>query len=93
MVFGSALFIKHIKTAELEWYMCEAKKRFPQVQVMFVVINRKGDSAYGKYISLSLITPFSIYLFVFLFYRDCEEGGGPGSEHDVAVHPVEERVG
>ena len=56
MVFGSALFIKHIKTAELEWYMCEEKKRFPQVQVMFVVINRKGDPAYGNHIFLFIIS-------------------------------------
>ena len=64
MVFGSALFIKHIKSSELEWYMCEAKKRFPQVQVMFVVINRKGDPAYGN--NISFLSKFQNYLFNFL---------------------------
>ena len=64
MVFGSALFINHFKTGELEWR--EAKKRFPQVQVMFVVINRKGDPAYGKYIFVFQFTSLFIYLFSLL---------------------------
>jgi len=32
-----------------------AKQKFPQLQILFVIINRKGDPAYGKDLLFSFL--------------------------------------
>ena len=44
---GNLLFIRPSNMNGLEADMRTAKKRFPQLQILFVIINRKGDPAYG----------------------------------------------
>ena len=41
------LFIQHSNISELEADMKKAKQKFPLLQILFVIINRKGDPAYG----------------------------------------------
>jgi len=48
MGMGNLLFLRPCGAHELEANMREAKKRFPQLQILFVIINRKGDPAYGN---------------------------------------------
>lgn len=48
MVMGQPLFIRHIGPRDLESTMIQAKQKFPELQIIFVIINRKGDPAYGK---------------------------------------------
>lgn len=45
---GNPLFNRPCSLANLEKTMKEAKQKFPQLQIIFVIINRKGDPAYGK---------------------------------------------
>ena len=62
MAFGTCHFIKHCRIGDLETRMQEGKKRFSKLQIMFVIIERKGDPAYGKANSPFFIT------FLFYFY-------------------------
>jgi len=50
---GNLLFIRPSSMNSLEADMRMAKQRFPQLQILFVIINRKGDPAYGKYLLLN----------------------------------------
>ena len=45
---GELLFNRPCNIRDLEKTMVMAKQRFPQLQIIFVIINRKGDPAYGK---------------------------------------------
>ncbi len=45
----------HNKAGELNWYIQEVKKRFLLMLVTCVVINRKGDPAYGILLFSSLL--------------------------------------
>ena len=45
---GNLLFIRPSNMNGLEADMRMAKQKFPQLQILFVIINRKGDPAYGK---------------------------------------------
>ena len=53
MNMGNLLFIRPSSMNALEADMRMAKQRFPQLQILFVIINRKGDPAYGKYLLLN----------------------------------------
>jgi len=46
MGIGNNLFIKHCGDRQLEVEMRNAKKTFPKLQIIFVIISRKGDPAY-----------------------------------------------
>uniref|UniRef100_A0A0P5QUR0 Argonaute-2 n=1 Tax=Daphnia magna TaxID=35525 RepID=A0A0P5QUR0_9CRUS len=46
MTMGNPLFNRPCSLANLEKTMKEAKQKFPQLQIIFVIINRKGDPAY-----------------------------------------------
>jgi hypothetical protein len=48
MSMGQLLFNSPCGIGNLESTMKTAKQKFPQLQVIFVIINRKGDPAYGK---------------------------------------------
>ena len=48
MDIGNLLFIKHSDMRNLENDMHTAKKNNPSLQILFVVINKKGDPAYGN---------------------------------------------
>jgi hypothetical protein len=48
MNMGNLLFIRPSTMNALEGDMRMAKQKFPQLQILFVIINRKGDPAYGK---------------------------------------------
>ena len=48
MGIGNNLFIKHCGDRQLEVEMRNAKKTFPKLQIIFVIISRKGDPAYGQ---------------------------------------------
>ncbi len=45
---GQPLFNRPCQIRDLESTMKMAKQKFPQLQIIFVIINRKGDPAYGK---------------------------------------------
>lgn len=45
-------FIKCTDINELENIMRMAKQKFPTIEILFVIINRKGDPAYGNIIKL-----------------------------------------
>ena len=60
---GNLLFIRPSSMNSLEADMIMAKQRFPQLQILFVIINRKGDPAYGK-----RVTCFLIYKAFFIFF-------------------------
>ena len=47
MAIEKSLFIKHCSDRQLESEMRNAKKDFSKLQIIFVIINRKGDPAYG----------------------------------------------
>jgi hypothetical protein len=47
MSMGELLFNRPCNIRDLEKTMVMAKQRFPQLQIIFVIINRKGDPAYG----------------------------------------------
>ena len=49
MQMGNLVFMRHLQFGmrDLEKDMKEAKNRFPQLQILFVVIHKKGDPAYG----------------------------------------------
>ena len=51
MGMGNLLFIRPCGADELETKMRMAKQKFPHLQVWFVIINRKGDPAYGNIFS------------------------------------------
>lgn len=55
---GQPLFIRACSMRDLEMTMKQAKQKFPLLQIIFVVINRKGDPAYGK----SLRNEFNNYV-------------------------------
>ena len=61
---GNLLFIRPSSMNSLEADMIVAKQRFPQLQILFVIINRKGDPAYGK----RNVTCFLIYKAFFIFF-------------------------
>ena len=44
---GEPVFIRPCHPRDLENTMVTAKEKFPQLQIIFVIINRKGDPAYG----------------------------------------------
>jgi len=46
MTVDKHLFIRHVAENSLEAGMRAAKKDFPKLQIIFVIINRKGDPAY-----------------------------------------------
>lgn len=46
---GQSLFNRPCTIRDLENTMKTAKQKFPQLQKIFVIINRKGDPAYGKF--------------------------------------------
>ncbi|XP_059352742.1 protein argonaute-2-like [Daphnia carinata] len=46
MTMGNPLFNRPCNLGNLEKTMKEAKQKFPQLQIIFVIINRKGDPAY-----------------------------------------------
>ena len=50
MGFGQALFVRDCpgECGDLEKTMLQAKKKFSELQIIFVVIDRKGDPAYSK---------------------------------------------
>ena len=58
MTIGNNLFIWNIDQRQLEGNMKKAKEMFPKLEIIFVIINRKGDPAYGKTFD---------YLFHYLF--------------------------
>jgi len=69
MAFGTCHFIKHCRIGDLEKNMKEGKKRFPKLQIMFVVIQRKGDPAYGIATCISFSSyNLSVNLFIFNFF-------------------------
>ena len=47
MEMGRCLFVRNSSTDQLERDMKAIGRRFPLLQIMFVVINSKGDPAYG----------------------------------------------
>jgi hypothetical protein len=47
MLMGEPVFIRPCHPRDLENTMVTAKEKFPQLQIIFVIINRKGDPAYG----------------------------------------------
>ena len=49
MGMGNLLFNRPCGPRDLESNMKMAKQKFPQLQIIFVIINRKGDPAYGNY--------------------------------------------
>lgn len=51
MGMGQPLFVRHCQSRDLENTMKMAKKNHPDLQILFVLINRKGDPAYGKRIA------------------------------------------
>lgn len=62
MAFGNLLFTRNCTMRDLERDMNAAKQRFPNLQIIFVVISRKGDPAYGN---LNL----KIFLMIFLLLK------------------------
>ena len=48
MNMGKCLFIRPSSMNALEADMRMAKQKFPELQILFVIINKKGDPAYGK---------------------------------------------
>jgi hypothetical protein len=47
MSIGELLFNWPCHPGDLEKTMVMGKQKFPQLQIIFVIINRKGDPAYG----------------------------------------------
>ena len=47
MSVNKYLFIRNIRSNELATTMRQAKQRHPELEIIFVIINRKGDPAYG----------------------------------------------
>lgn len=48
MMVDKPLFIRSIFQKDLELTMNQAKEKFPNIQIIFVILYRKGDPNYGK---------------------------------------------
>lgn len=48
MTIGQCSFLRHVYAPDLEKTMIMAKQKYPQLQIIFVVIQKRGDPAYGK---------------------------------------------
>ena len=66
MDIGAQLFIKNCQSNFLEREMRAAKTNFPDLQILFVIMDRKGDPAYGKYRQLFVLIISNLDRF-FLF--------------------------
>lgn len=48
MTIAQCSFLRHVYPTDLEKTMIIAKQKYPQLQIIFVVIQKKGDPAYGN---------------------------------------------
>ena len=93
-MIGQCAFIRHINPRELETNMVMAKQKFPQLQIIFVIINRKGDPAYGtKFGRNYSLKKESLLNVLFLMFRGCKARRRSELEHYHAVCTRKKREG
>ena len=69
---GNLLFNRPCGPRDLESNMKMAKQKFPQLQIIFVIINRKGDPAYGNNQSTNIKAKYLITVVLQRLLREWE---------------------